>query len=112
MILFCGFDVKKHLNQYVNYFSIPAKLFALFEPSITKYSIQYANGEDGKSRRFDFDKTFSHENLVIYYDKFQKVNCFFILKLNCFISEALTKSSAEIRTSGTGLFRALGKRLM
>lgn len=51
MILFCGFDVKKHLNQYVNYFSIPAKLFALFEPSITKYSIQYANGEDGKSRR-------------------------------------------------------------
>ncbi|PVD30542.1 hypothetical protein C0Q70_09810 [Pomacea canaliculata] len=51
----------------------PAKLFALFEPSITKYSIQYANGEDGKSRRFDFDKTFSHENLVIYYDKFQKV---------------------------------------
>ena len=45
----------------------------MFEPFITRHSIQYANGADGRARRLVFDKVFNYEKLDIYYTKLQKV---------------------------------------
>ena len=50
------------------------ELFMMFEPFITSHSIQYANGADGKSRRTNFDKTFSYDSLDMYYNKLQGVS--------------------------------------
>lgn len=60
-------------KEHQQLFDRPPLLFKMFEPFITKHSIQYANGEDGKSRRHDFDKTFDFKNLNIYYDRLQEV---------------------------------------
>lgn len=45
----------------------------MFEPFITRHSIQYANGADGKARRLVYDKIFNYDKLDIYYDRLQKV---------------------------------------
>ncbi|XP_070211491.1 cytochrome P450 20A1-like isoform X2 [Littorina saxatilis] len=60
-------------KQHQNLFDRPTELFAMFEPFITRHSIQYANGADGRARRLVFDKVFNYEVLDIYYDKIQKV---------------------------------------
>ena len=49
-------------------------LFLLFEPLIGKMSIQYANDEDGRERRRNYDVSFSHEAVNDMMDVFNKVN--------------------------------------
>lgn len=56
-----------------NIFDRPPSLFAMFEPLIGASSIQYANGSEGRSRRRNYDRAFSHDNLKNYYESFQEM---------------------------------------
>ena len=56
------------------YFFATALLFKLFEPLITPLSIQYANGADGRKRRNNYDKAFSHQAVMGNVELFNKVD--------------------------------------
>lgn len=60
-------------KEHHHVFDRPPLLFKMFEPFTTEHSIQYANGDDGKSRRQDFDKVFDFEKLGIYYEQLQEI---------------------------------------
>ncbi|KAK7476467.1 hypothetical protein BaRGS_00032302 [Batillaria attramentaria] len=60
-------------KEHQNVFDRPPLLFEMFTPLLTKHSISYANGEDGRSRRRDYDRTFDFNNLSIYYEGLQEV---------------------------------------
>ncbi|KAL8600517.1 hypothetical protein ACOMHN_005011 [Nucella lapillus] len=60
-------------KQHQHLFDRPLELFRIFEPFITRHSIMYANGADGKLRRQAFEKVFHYDSLGIYYSKVQKV---------------------------------------
>lgn len=55
------------------FFIITVSLFKLFEPLIGAKSIQYANKEDGKNRRKQYNTVFNQNYLHHYYAKIQEV---------------------------------------
>ena len=62
-----------YFKQQQNLFDRPPLLFSLLEPFIGPESLQYANGDDGKSRRKAYDRTMSHKAVVSYIKDFE--NC-------------------------------------
>ncbi|XP_065836186.1 cytochrome P450 20A1-like [Oscarella lobularis] len=60
-------------RQTSRLFDRPVDLFLLFEPLIGKMSIQYANDEDGRERRRNYDVSFSHEAVNDMMDVFNKL---------------------------------------
>ncbi|XP_050388413.1 cytochrome P450 20A1 isoform X1 [Patella vulgata] len=60
-------------KQQQTIFDRPPSLCKLFEPLFTNESIQFSNGSDGRSRRQDYDKGFSHDELNSFYDDMNKV---------------------------------------
>ena len=62
-------------------------LFLLFEPLITAQSIQFANGADGRQRRQEYDRTFSHDALDSYYSTFNKAS--FFVKYSCLLNDKM-----------------------
>ncbi|XP_006818256.1 cytochrome P450 20A1-like, partial [Saccoglossus kowalevskii] len=51
-------------------FDRPAVLFENIKPLVGPDSITYANGEDGKRRRHDYDLSFSYDAIKNYYSRF------------------------------------------
>ncbi|XP_067649589.1 cytochrome P450 20A1-like [Haliotis asinina] len=74
-------------KQHQNVFDRPPELFQLLEPLIGAKCIQYANGSDGRGRRAVFDKSFSHEELKIYYPCLQKVTDDLVTKWSSMVKE-------------------------
>lgn len=74
---------EKHSNRDVNIyvehcitcflFILTVSLFKLFEPLIGEKSIQYANKEDGKNRRKQYNTVFNQNYLHHYYAGIQEV---------------------------------------
>ncbi|KAJ8313732.1 hypothetical protein KUTeg_008293 [Tegillarca granosa] len=60
-----------HTNY--NHLLMKTKLFKLFEPFYWGTSVMYANGKDGRHRRYQYDKPLSHESLKQYYSDFQEI---------------------------------------
>ncbi|KAK7476474.1 hypothetical protein BaRGS_00032309 [Batillaria attramentaria] len=56
-------------KEQQNVFDRPPLLFQMLTPLVTKHSIQFANGEDGRSRRRDYDRAFNANNLSIHYEE-------------------------------------------
>ena len=61
------------LKEQQSLFDRPPLLFQLFEPFIGPRSLQYANKEDGKGRRKEYDRSMSHKSLVGYLNEFNAV---------------------------------------
>ncbi|XP_048237190.1 cytochrome P450 20A1-like [Haliotis rufescens] len=74
-------------KQHQNVFDRPPELFRLFEPLIGAKCIQYANGGDGRARRTAYDKSFSHEELKMYYPNLQKVTDGLVNKWSSMVKE-------------------------
>ena len=53
-------------------FNRPLILFKLFEPFIGPKSVQFANLNDGKDRRRDYDRSMSHTAICRYIEEFQQ----------------------------------------
>ena len=53
-------------------FNRPPILFKMFEPFIGPKSLQYANFNDGKNRRRDYDRSMSHKAICRYIEEFQQ----------------------------------------
>uniref|UniRef100_K1QQY1 Cytochrome P450 20A1 n=1 Tax=Magallana gigas TaxID=29159 RepID=K1QQY1_MAGGI len=59
-------------KQHSAVFDRPVSLFKLFEPLIGAKSIQYANKEDGKNRRKQYNTVFNQNYLHHYYARIQE----------------------------------------
>ncbi|XP_033112330.1 cytochrome P450 20A1-like isoform X2 [Anneissia japonica] len=60
-------------RAHMKVFDRPPELFLLFEPLITKYSIQYQNKDEGRKRRKLTDNAFGHNMLGNFYSVFHDV---------------------------------------
>ncbi|XP_013091417.2 cytochrome P450 20A1-like [Biomphalaria glabrata] len=61
-------------KAHANVFDKPSELFKLYEPLIGPLSIQYTNGSEGRKRRQFYDRSFEHDQLITYYEHFQKIS--------------------------------------
>lgn len=69
-------DYMHHANNTIifwGFFSFTVSLFKLIEPLIGEKSIQYANKEDGKNRRKQYNTVFNQNYLHHYYARIQEV---------------------------------------
>ncbi|CAG0882950.1 unnamed protein product [Darwinula stevensoni] len=62
------------LKETAHMFNRPPQLFAFLEDLVGKKSIQYANGKDGRMRREQYDKCFSHAACISYFPIIKKVS--------------------------------------
>ena len=72
-------------KEQQNVFDRPPLLFQLFEPFIGPKSLQYANKEDGKSRRKEYDRSMSHKSMTNYFEEF-----------NCIATEVIDALSRDM----------------
>nr|XP_006821880.1 PREDICTED: cytochrome P450 20A1-like [Saccoglossus kowalevskii] len=68
-------------------FDRPAVLFNFVKPLIGPDSIQYANEEDGKRRRHDYDQSFSYDAIKNYYSKFYEATDAVVAKIESLSSD-------------------------
>lgn len=61
-------------KQHQGVFDRPPYLFKMFEPFIGPKSLQFANKSDGRERRNQYDKPFSHDEIKRYYQTYQDVS--------------------------------------
>lgn len=60
-------------KDHQSIFDRPPELFQLFEPLLGPKSIQYANGNDGRSRRKYLDRCMSFQAVQCYIPEFQRI---------------------------------------
>ena len=72
-------------KEQQNVFDRPPLLFQLFEPFIGPKSLQYANKEDGKGRRKEYDRSMSHKSMTNYFEEF-----------NCIATEVIDALSRDM----------------
>lgn len=60
-------------KEHIKVFDRPASLFKPLEPLIGVNSIQFANGADGRKRRKDYDRYFSHSACKGYFKTFREL---------------------------------------
>ena len=70
VVSICSPDLFK---EHRNVFDRPPMLFQLFEPFIGQQSLQYANKDDGKSRRKIYDRSMSHQSVKKYFTEFRQL---------------------------------------
>ncbi|CAC5367291.1 CYP20A [Mytilus coruscus] len=58
-------------KEHQNVFDRPPELFKLFKILIGPKSIQYANKQDGRTRRKNYDEALTHDAIKKYYETFQ-----------------------------------------
>ena len=59
-------------KQHQGVFDRPSSLFKLLEPIIGRNSLQYANKEDAKFRRKNYDRVMSHKYIKMYIPEFKQ----------------------------------------
>ncbi|KAH3717277.1 cytochrome P450 20A1-like [Dreissena polymorpha] len=59
-------------RQHTTAFNRPYEMFDLFMPLLGARSLEYANGDDGKSRRKVYDRVFTHGSIRKYIEPFQE----------------------------------------
>eukprot|EP00116_Pleurobrachia_bachei_P012598 sb/3472860/ len=60
----------EHFTQHGHVFDRPALFFKLFVPFIGEKSLQYANGEDAREKRKEYDRSMSHRAVSQYIPDF------------------------------------------
>jgi cytochrome P450 family 20 subfamily A len=60
-------------KEQLSVFDRPYLLFQLVEPLIGPNSVQYANKDDGKGRRKEYDRSMSHKFMSRYFDEFNLI---------------------------------------
>ena len=72
----------EYFKEFQDSFNRPPSLFLLFAPLIGSKSIQYANFEDIRHRRLNYDRAMSHQAVVKYVDHFVSVADEFLSELD------------------------------
>ncbi|XP_077869010.1 cytochrome P450 20A1-like [Saccoglossus kowalevskii] len=68
-------------------FDRPAVLYELIKPLVGPDSITYANEEDGKRRRHDYDQLFSYDAIKNYYSRFYEATDAVVAKIESLPSD-------------------------